>query len=159
MRLTPIEIRQHRFSRRLRGFDPSEVEVFLEAVVADFEAVVRENAQLRQETERLHAELEAFRGREHTVQETLATAQTVVKELQQTAMKEAELKVGAAELQAEQLLREVEKRRAELDFEIRELRHIRERAESEVRTTLEGYLSLIDGFQQARTARSGDTDR
>ena len=159
MRLTPIEIRQHRFSMRMRGFDPSEVEVFLEAVVADFEAVVRENAQLRQETERLHAELEAYRGREHTVQETLATAQTVVKELQQTAIKEAELKVGAAELQAEQLLRESEERRAELDFEIRELRHLRERAEAEVRKTLEGYLSLIDGLQQARGPRGDDADR
>ena len=159
MRLTPIEIRQHRFSVRLRGLDRNEVEVFLEAVVTDFEAVVRENAQLRQETERLHVELVAFRGREHTVQETLATAQTVVKELQQTAMKEAELKVGAAELRAEQLLREVEKRRAELDFEIRELRHLRERAEAEVRKTLEGYLSLIDGFQQARGPRSDDANR
>ena len=98
-------------------------------------------------------------GRERTVQETLTTAQTVVKELQQTAIKEAELKVGAAELQAEQLLRETEERRAELDFEIRELRHLRERAEAEVRKTLEGYLSLIDGLQQARHPRGNDVDR
>lgn len=150
MRLTPIEIRQHRFSTRLRGFDPREVEVFLEAVVADYEAVVRENAQLRQETERLVKELEGFRGRERTIQETLTTAQAVVDELKHTALKEAEVKVSGAELEAERLLRDADRKRVELHQEIRELRQLRDRAEADLRRTLEGYLSLIDGFQQAR---------
>ena len=159
MRLTPIEIRQHRFSVRLRGFDPKEVEVFLEAVVADFEAVVRENAQLRQETERLASELEAYRGRERTIQDTLTTVQTVVDDLRQTAVKEAELKISGAELHAEQLLREAEERRAELDLEIRELHHLRDRAEAELRKTLEGYLAMIEGFQQARDDRGRGANR
>lgn len=150
MRLTPIEIRQHRFNTRLRGFDPKEVEVFLESVVADFEAVVRENAQLRQETERLTKDLQTYRSREHTIQETLVTAQTLVDELKQTAVKEAEVTIGGAEMQAEQLLRNAEERRAQLSHDIEELRQLRERAEADVRKSLEGYLALIDGFRQAR---------
>jgi cell division initiation protein len=153
MRLTPVEIRQHRFNSRLRGFDRSEVEAFLEAVVSDFEEVVRENAQLRREAERLGRELDAYRSREQTIQATLTTAQQIVEELKHTAIKEAEVKVGQAEMEAEKLVREAEDRRASVHKEITELRHLRSRAEADLRRTLEGYLSLIDAHREARAAR------
>jgi DivIVA domain-containing protein len=89
MRLTPLEIRQHRFTTRMRGFDAGEVEAFLETVVADFEDVVRENAQLRREAERLARDLDAYRAREKTIQDTLTTAQSVVEQLKRTAIKES----------------------------------------------------------------------
>ena len=59
MRLTPLEIRQHKFGAAMRGFDRGEVVAFLDTVVADFEDVVRENARLRREAERLARERHA----------------------------------------------------------------------------------------------------
>jgi cell division initiation protein len=153
MRLTPVEIRQHRFNSRLRGFDRSEVEAFLEAVVSDFEEVVRENAQLRREAERLGRELDAYRTREQTIQTTLTTAQQIVDELKHTAIKEAEVKVGQAEMEAEKVVREAEDRRAAIRNEIVELRHLRSRAEADLRRTLESYLSLIDAHREARAPK------
>jgi cell division initiation protein len=149
MRLSPLQIRQYRFNRRLRGFDPKEVEVFLESVVADLEEVVRENAALRREIEKLARELEGYRGRERTIQETLTTAQSVVEELRRTAVKESEVLVSTAELRAEQILRRSEEQRAEVDREIAELRHVRARVQADVRKTLEGYVSLVDGLARA----------
>ena len=40
MRLTPIEIRQHRFKTRFRGHDQDEVNAFLDMVVSDYRAAV-----------------------------------------------------------------------------------------------------------------------
>ncbi len=150
MRLTPIEIRQHRFNHRMRGYDRHEVEAFLDTVVADFEEVVRENAKLRREAERLARELDTYRGREKTIQETLTTAQSVVDQLKRTAIKEAESTVVCAELRAEQLLVEARTRRSELAHEISELQHMRIRVDTDLRRTLEGYLKLIDAFEEAR---------
>jgi len=144
MRISPIEIRQHRFSHRLRGLDPAEVHAFLETVVADFEAVVRENAELRRDTERLARELAAFESREQTIQETLTTAQGIVAQLKQTALKEAEVLVGEAEVRAEKLIKDAEVRRGELHGEIAGLKQARERLAVELRTTLMGYLKLLD---------------
>ena len=155
MRLTPVEIRQHRFNTRLRGFDRGEVEAFLEAVVSDFEEVVRENAQLRREAERLGRELDAYRSREQTIQTTLTTAQQIVDELKHTAVKEAEVTVGQAEMQAEKLIREAEDRRAAVEQEITHLRHLRSRTEADLQKTLESYMSLIDAHREARAAREG----
>jgi cell division initiation protein len=150
MRLSPIEIRQHRFQTRLRGFDPAEVEAFLEAVVADFEEIVRENAKLRQEVERLSLDAEAYRSREKAIQETLTTAQRVADQLKRTAARESEVIVSEAQLRAEKLVHEVEERRSGVAQEITELGHLRERAEADLRRTLEGYLRLIKAYREAR---------
>ena len=155
MRLTPIEIRQHRFNTRFRGHDPDEVNAFLEMVVSDFEDVVRENVHLRREAERLARELDGYRGREETIQKTLTTAQGVVEHIKRTATKEAEIAVQEAELRAEKLVRDAELRRAGLTREVGELRHMRDRVENDLRKTLEGYLALIDAYRDARQARPG----
>jgi cell division initiation protein len=154
MRLTPIEIRQHRFNSRLRGLDRDEVEAFLETVVADFEELVRENAQLRREAERLAREVDALRSREKMIQETLTTAQGVVDQLKRTAIKESETILVDAELRAEKLMAEARQRRADLSQEISELSHTRTRLDSDLRKTLDGYARLIDAFQDAREART-----
>lgn len=150
MRLTPIEIRQHRFHSRFRGFDVEEVRTFLEVVVGDFEEVVRENAQLRREAERLARELDSYRSREQTIQQTLTTAQTIVDELKRTAVKESEVLVAEAELKSEKLMQEVREERARLMTEISEMRHMRSQLEIDLSKTLEGYLSLIEAFRATR---------
>ncbi len=156
MRLTPIEIRQHRFNYRMRGYDRIEVEAFLETVVSDFEEVVRENAQLRREAERLARELDTYRSREKTIQETLTTAQEVVNQLKRTAMKEAETIVVHSELRAEKLVGEAREQRSSLSHEISELRHLRARVDADLRRTLESYLKLIDSFEEVRRAEADE---
>jgi cell division initiation protein len=155
MRLTPLEIQRHEFGRRWRGLDADEVHAFLETVVADFEEVVRENAQLRREAERLARDLDGFRSRERTLQDTLTTAQTVVEQLKRTAVKEAEVTVSEAEVRAEALLRDVETRRSDVTREISELRQIRERAELELRRTLESYLRMLETFKEVEAHPAG----
>ena len=149
MRLTPLEIRQHKFGAAMRGFDRGEVVAILDTVVADFEDVVRENARLRREAERLARELDAYRAREKTIQDTLTTAQTLVEQLKRTAIKESESIVVDAELRAQKLLAEARERHAHLSGEIREQRHLRQRLEADLRRTLESYGKLIDAFAAA----------
>lgn len=159
MRLSPIEIRQHRFSYRLRGLDADEVRAFLETLVADFDQVVRENAELRREGERVARELAAYQSREQLIQDTLTTAQGVVKQLKQTAMKEAEVLVSEAEVRAEKVLKEAETRRADLTTEIADLKQMRERVAIELRNVLNGYLRFVEPIEQvdARPARPART--
>ena len=159
MRLSPIEIRQHRFNYRLRGLDPDEVRAFLETLVADFDQVVRENAELRREAERLSREIATYHSREQMIQDTLTTAQGVVKQLKQTALKEAEVLVSEAEVRAEKVLKEAETRRADLTSEISDLKQIRERVAIELRNVLMGYLRFVEPVEHGdpRAARAART--
>ncbi len=159
MRLNPLEIRQHRFHTRLRGFDPGEVDTFLEAVVSDYEDVVRENARLRQETEELRREVARLRSKETSIQETLTTAQQVVEGLKQTAIKEAEIRVSEAQVTAVKLLHDAEEHRQDLRRDILELEQLRNRAEDDVCRDLERTLSTIQALRETRTPRAQETGR
>src|SRR2546430_502152 len=50
MRISPLDIRQQQFTvKMLRGFDKHEVDAFLDDVADDYEAVLRENALLKEQ--------------------------------------------------------------------------------------------------------------
>ena len=58
MPLTPLDIHNKEFSRRLRGYDEDEVNEFLDQVIKDYEGVIRENKELS------NREVSFYRGRE-----------------------------------------------------------------------------------------------
>ena len=50
MRMTATDIRQQQFAVRLfRGFDPQEVDAFLEEMADDLDELTRENALLKEQ--------------------------------------------------------------------------------------------------------------
>src|SRR2546427_232213 len=50
MRISPLDIRQQQFTVKwLRGFDIHEVDAFLDDIAEDYEAVLKENAQLKEQ--------------------------------------------------------------------------------------------------------------
>ena len=56
--LTPLDVRKKRgdFRRQLRGYDPEEVDTFMDLVADRFEELVRENLSLNEKTGRLEAQ-------------------------------------------------------------------------------------------------------
>ena len=53
MRITPLDIYQKEFRRVLRGIDADEVEEFLETVADDYEKLIKENKDLKEQMESL----------------------------------------------------------------------------------------------------------
>ena len=85
MRITPHDIRQQQFSSKMfKGYDPQEVDAFLDDVAEDYEAVLKEVALLK---EQIAAQEERARGvteRERTLQDTLVTTQRLVRLARET---------------------------------------------------------------------------
>ncbi|MCI0573788.1 MAG: DivIVA domain-containing protein, partial [Myxococcaceae bacterium] len=114
MKITPLDIRQKRFPRGLRGYDPREVEAFQELLAAEFEEVVRENITLKEALKRTQLQLEQHVERERTLQETMVTAQRISEELRTAAKKEADILVAEAELQGEKIVQGAHQRLLEV---------------------------------------------
>jgi cell division initiation protein len=125
MALTPVEIRHVKLRRRLLGYDRSAVDRLLEEVIASFEDVWRERADLSDRIEHLEADLTRYRDLEGLLRATLVTAERTATELKEQAQREADLimseahaasrsiKHGAAE-ERERLLTEAARARAVL---------------------------------------------
>lgn len=69
--LTPMDIHNKEFSRSFRGYDEDEVDAFLDEVVNDYEQLIKEREELRDQVDRLQGELEEA-GRKSARQAVLA---------------------------------------------------------------------------------------
>jgi len=146
MRITPLDIRNHPFRKRVSGYDREEVDAFLQMIAEDYEDLLRESEGLREQTLRLEVRVSDLAANEHLLQETLTTAQKLSEDLKRTAVKEAEVVVCEAEIKGEKILAAAHRRAAKLADEIREMKSLRTRVSENVRAAIETHMSLLDGL-------------
>jgi cell division initiation protein len=144
LRITPLDIHNHIFPRRLHGYDREEVDAFLRMVSGDYETVLGELQQMRDKVSHLEQRMQELLGNERLLQETLTTAQHLSEDLKQTAVKEAEMAIRQAEIQGEKILDAAHRRAARLAEDLREMKLLRGRVAAGLRATLEHHLELVE---------------
>lgn len=145
MALTPLDIHNKQFRRTIfKGYDIDEVDEFLDEVIRDYEALIKEGVQLREQVNSLKAQLEQYEQLEETLHKTLVVAQNSADELKASAEKEAELIVAAARQQAEQLLNEGKARVQQLIQEHEDLVRHSNFLRSQLKSTLRAQLDLLE---------------
>ncbi|MEZ4269945.1 MAG: DivIVA domain-containing protein [Myxococcota bacterium] len=152
MKLTPIDIQQQQFRQRLRGFDRTEVSNFLEVVAQHMSEISHENSELRSEVRRIKRDLEAYRERETTLKEAMLTAQRAIDEIREQADKEAQLVLSEAELRAERIVYDANKRVGDIVEDITDLKRQRVRVLSELRVWWMRTIALDLHEEEARRA-------
>ncbi len=150
MRITPLDIQQKQFPMKLRGFDVEEVYAFLEVIREEMEDLLRENANLKENIQRLDNQMKEYRDMETTLRETLLTAQQMVEDYKMNARKEAELVVKEAELRAESLLNEAQEKVIKIHEDIVDLKGIRRHFKEEVKRLVESHLRMLE-FDKERS--------
>jgi cell division initiation protein len=144
MRITPHDIRQQQFtSKMFKGYDPQEVDAFLDDVAEDYESALKEAALLKEQMTAIEERSRGVAEREKSLQETLVTTQRLAEEMKAAARREAELIVREAELRAEKVLEAVRGEEARIRTEIHALRRMRRQVFEEMTSTLERYQRLI----------------
>jgi len=154
--LTPLDVRTKRgdFKKLMRGYDPQEVDVFLEIVAERLEMLTRENIGLRERSELLQQQVNSQTGREQAVQEALVTAQELRVDIRGQAQREAEnlLKeaetegrrlIAEAEAEARTKLRASERRLDQIADSLQEVERRRTRFLTEFRQLLERELDVV----------------
>lgn len=149
MALTPVEIRHMTPPRTMfGGYRAAPTEKLLDDVVASFEDVWRERADLADKVEQLESDLVRFRELENLLRATLVSAEQASQQVKDQARREAELILSEAHAEA----REVQ-RRAISDNERLET------AARRLRSQLTEALAVIDGAAPAteeKPAASGE---
>jgi cell division initiation protein len=143
LRLTPLDIKKQEFKRTLRGYDPMEVDAFLEMVADEYEATLREKNRLSDEVVQLRTQLRDYQEVEKTLKRTLMTAEQTIAESRENSRREAEMIVREAELKAERILDSAKKRLAELKNELQIIRAQKASFARRLRHLLESQLELI----------------
>jgi cell division initiation protein len=144
MRITPLDIQQKQFSSRFRGFDMEEVDSFLELIREEMEELLRDNANLREESRRFEKQLKEYKNIETTLKDTLISTQQMADEFRSTAKKEADLLRKEAELQSEEMLRDAQDKVVKVHEDITDLKGVRRHFKEELRRLIESHLSMME---------------
>jgi cell division initiation protein len=145
MRMTATDIRQQQFAVRLfRGFDPQEVDAFLEEMADEVQELARENALLKEQLVQLEEKSKGIEGREKTLQETLVTTQKIAEEFKENSRREAELILREAHLRGEKVMQDTREEHAKLTAEVGGLRRLRRQLGEEIMNTLATHKRLAE---------------
>ena len=161
--LTPLDVRKKRgdFRKLLRGYDPEEVDTFLDLVAERMEVLVKENLTLTERAERLWEQVEAQESRETAVREALVTAQELRADMRRQSSKEAELLRQEAESEAEHTKREagneVERVVSEAERLVRDRLGAREELERQRQKFLRAFRAMLERELDAIVVEEGRT--
>ena len=136
MRITPLDVHEQTFRMAFRGFDPSEVDAFLQRVADELE-------RLTEERDRYRAEVEAEKKTRKTLEETLSALRSLQDNLLETARREADLVRNQAQLRSDRILAEANEELVRLRREVQglaEKRTLRLAELSALATTLERWV-------------------
>ncbi|MBL7031642.1 MAG: DivIVA domain-containing protein [Nitrospira sp.] len=155
MRITPLDIQQKQFSSRFRGFDMEEVDSFLELIREEMEELLRDNANLREESRRYEKQLKEYKNIEGTLKDTLISTQEMAEKFRSTAQKDADLIRKEAELKTEEVLRDAQDKVLKIHEDITDLKGIRRHFKEELRRLIESHLSMME-FDKEREEETPD---
>jgi cell division initiation protein len=142
--LTPVEIRHLKPDRSLvGGYKRTAVDALMDEIVASFEDVWRERADLADKVEQLEADLVRYRELEALLRTTLVSAEKSAVSLREQAGREADLIVQEARSEARAITRTA---RADHDRLLTEVRRMR--------TLLHSALALVDEAPPEKAAEA-----
>ena len=104
MKITPIDIHNKEFSRSIRGYNPDEVDEFLDEIIEAFENLYKENLDMQDRIENLEIKAKSYKAMESTLQETLVTAQKTAEDVVKTGKEKADLIIEQAKNRAQGLI-------------------------------------------------------
>jgi len=157
MKVTALEIRQRVFALNFRGYDPAEVDTFLELVASQIEQLMKDNIELRQALAWQQHDLERIRRGEDDWKKALLTVQQVNDDLIQRTQQRAQAILKEAERQAQRMLQAAEKGRQALAHDVHVLTRQKLRLRSQLRSLLEQHLALLEA-QEGETEEQGADD-
>ncbi len=104
MKLTPVDITNKEFRKMLRGYDPEEVDEFLDQIVEDYEELFKENSLLKEKINAMNEKIEHYAKIESTIQNTLLLAQNAAEQAKISSQKEADMVIKHANDSAKKIL-------------------------------------------------------
>lgn len=144
MPLTPLDIHNKEFSRRLRGYDEDEVNEFLDQIIKDYEALIRENKELQAKLAEQTEKLGHFSNMEDTLSKTIIVAQETADEVRNNAKKEAQLIIREAEKNADRIINEALMKSRKIALETEELKKQASIYRTRFKTLIEAQLEMLN---------------
>lgn len=148
--ISPKDIRKSDFKKTFRGYDPIEVDAFLETVSIRYERIFEENHNLNDKIKVLTGDIDVYRDNETTLQKAIVKAQDLAEEILVNAKKRAENIIKESELNAQKISQDNEKEIMGRKQELEELKLRNDKLVEDVKLFFMEKLNEMDEFIKSR---------
>ena len=148
--ISPKDIKKTDFKKIFRGYDPIEVDAFLETVSIRYERIFEENHSLNDKLKVLNADIDVYKENETTLQKAIVKAQDLAEEILGNAKKRAENIVRESELNAQKILQDNERDIMSKKQELEELKLRNDKLVEDVKLFFMEKLNEMDEFIKSR---------
>ena len=152
-KITIVDIQHKQFKKKMTGYDPADVDQFLDEIIETLEDEAQQRAALEAESSDLRERISHFKAMEESLQNTLLLAQRTADEVKASAHKEADLIRKEARMSVESEIASYGDRAIEARREYQRALETTEQARSELRNLLATHLAMLDRSEAAATSR------
>lgn len=143
MKIVPIDIIQKSFSRKMMGFEPAEVQQFLNAVAEELESVIIERNRLKEALREKELQNLEYKDRDRILKDTITTAQQMSERIRTETNREAQLIIQDAHHQAEMIVRDSRDSLKNVYRDITDLKKIKMQFEANLKAMVQTHLDLL----------------
>lgn len=104
MAVTPIDINSKEFSRKFKGYDPEEVDDFLDRITLEMESLIKEKRELEKKIKFMGEQVEHYMSLQDTLNKSIVVAQDAADQLRENAEKESDIIISEAQHRAEEMI-------------------------------------------------------
>ncbi len=148
IKVTPLDIQQKRFHVAFRGYERTEVEMFLDLVRDEMEVLVREMTELREFRQSYDQRLRELNDKEDTVKNTMLMTQKLMEDQKDNARREAALIIKDAEIRSHQIVGNSQQEKVRLESEIQELKRRKHHFFEDLKRVIQMHQEMVN-FEEA----------
>ncbi|MBR0365626.1 MAG: DivIVA domain-containing protein [Clostridia bacterium] len=142
--LTPVDIQNKIFEKKLKGYDCDAVDDFLDIVIQDFEALCKENAALKQKNELLNDAVSRYKEIEDTMHRSLDVARQSAQDIKNNANIEAQAIINRAKLDATRLSRQIDEEHIKKHQEMIQMKKEIDTYKLRIKTVCENLIRTVE---------------
>ena len=143
MAFTPSEIKNKSFTRVKTGFEPSEVESYLEQLSNEIERLKEDKAQLEKVVEDKETNIQSYKDVHQSVSDALVQAKQAGEETKAAANKDAEATIARAKSEADRIVNDAVEKARRLSFQTEDMKRQSKIFRSRFRMLVEAQLDLL----------------
>lgn len=143
LKITPLDIKKQDFRKVMRGYDPIEIETFLEMVAEEFESLIKQKNNLSDDVLKLKTQLSDYQEVEKTFKESLMNAQQTMNQSRENSKREATLIIKEAEVRAEKIIENAKKQLIDMKNELMIIKAQKDSFAKRLQHLLASQLELI----------------
>jgi len=153
MDLTPLDIRNQKFGKKVNGFDPAEVQAFLNQVATAFEGLIDERADLLKTINNDKKNLDEFRQIEKNLSDAAVLMSRALDDVKTRANKEADVIIAEAKSKAEQEAATIKNQAMDLRREIDSLKQMRASYFARLRNLMRTQEDMLSDMEKEGSER------